>query len=43
MEVLIRALLANVPVWSLILALSLAALQTRRGWRLDRWAEASLL
>ena len=43
MEVLIRALLANVPVWSLIFALSLAALQTRRGWRLDRWAEASLL
>ena len=43
MEALMRALLANVPVWTLILALSLAALQTRRGWRLDRWAEASLL
>ncbi len=43
MEALSRALLANVPVWSLILALLLAALQTRRAWRLDRWAEASLL
>ena len=40
---LIRALLSNVPVWSLILALLLAALQTRRAWRLDRWAEASLI
>ena len=40
---LIRALLSNVPVWSLILALLLAALQTRRAWRVDRWAEASLI
>ena len=40
---LIRALLSNVPVWSLILALLLAALQTRRAWREDRWAEASLV
>ena len=43
MEALIRALLANMAVWTLILALLLAGLQTRRGWRLDRWAEASLL
>ena len=35
MEALIRALLANVAVWTLILALLLAALQTRRAWRLD--------
>ena len=40
---LIRALLSNVPVWSLILALLLAAVQTRRAWRVDRWAEASLI
>ena len=43
MEALIRTLLANVAVWTLLLALLLAALQTRRAWRLDRWAEASLL
>jgi hypothetical protein len=40
---LIRALLSNVPVWSLILALLLAALQTRRAWRVDRWAETCLI
>ena len=43
MDVLIKALLANVAVWTLVLALLLAALQTRRGWRLERWAEVSLL
>ena len=43
MEALIRTLLANVAVWTLLLALLLAALQTRQAWRLDRWAEASLL
>ena len=43
MAALIRALLSNVPVWTLILALLLAVLQTRRAWRVDRWAEASLI
>ena len=43
MAALIRALLSNVLVWTLILALLLAVLQTRRAWRVDRWAEASLI
>ena len=36
-------MLSIVPVWTLILALLLAVLQTRRAWRVDRWAEASLI
>ena len=43
MAALIRALLSHVPVWTLILALLLAVLQTRRAWRVRRWAEASLI
>ena len=43
MAPLMRALLPNGPVWTMILALLLAVLQTRRAWRVDRWAEASLI
>jgi hypothetical protein len=43
MERLIRFLLADVPVWTLAIALLLGWIQTRRQWDVGRWAEASLL
>ena len=43
MEPLIRFLLADYALWTLILALLLGALQTRHQWQWSRWAEASLL
>ena len=43
MEALVRFLLADVPVWTLALAVIIALAQTRRQWQLGRWAEASLL
>ena len=43
MRTLVHFLLADYGVWTLLLALLLGALQTRRQWTLSRWSEASLL
>ena len=43
MRTLVHFLLADYGVWTLLLALLLGALQTRRQWTLSSWSEASLL